>query len=650
MKKLISALILSILLFHTIEAQQQYAEVMKDFSDRSVQFFKGEIYEVLRVEMLMNPITKKTYERKIFQISGIEYSSINDMTILPASAIPQNKAMQKDNFIKLMDNGWLHVDVYSIATGRDTIWLANTTDKLQKILNNTVIDLNPDIVKFGNEFRLIIPNTLTVWYNKSELKHYIKPQTATQENKENANVSKAESDEKHRTVWKILICAAIGLGLIIFAVLRILGKIVLFEKEPIKVLYTATGYKSLSEFAEDNGIILDDLLKMNKKVIDKKYKWVDEVEKENMQNKLRGQYLIVGHKAIDDEKSQTSVPETKEYHFTETKENHFPEKIVQSPDNIQKETNISEQLQQMQKTIIHEIKQIGIADKNSKDIIKLKKANRQLVDENTQLKETYAEKDSKIHQLENENSDFVKQIQEIQSENELLSSQIEIVGDRVIFVDYLKRYAGNVYSYLELCQRVSTEAYNTYNQINRQKQSFSASLLLLNFQIAVNSIPIGKWMQIVQDIKDTEITTNKELIQSLVRIKNDKERLKEFQRLIHTEVFSKYSSNILILAEAFKNLSRFQVIPEHVFSEIKSSFEKNVVEIINKSKAVGLDMKYLPLFEDFENRSDQIESVDRAKSLAYRNVIGLGKNVIAEIISYGMKTDFEDSKTLIIST
>ena len=159
MRKFITTLILGTLLFHAADAQQ-YVKIKKDFTDKSIRFFKGEIY----------PVVEVTGDTKMFEVFDETYSVANDAAILDENL--QNITEKKDAFIKLKDNNWLYVDVSSIATGIDTIWIAGTTTKLIPIVSNTTADLNPKTINIGEKFRLIIPNTVTIWYTKSDLQKY----------------------------------------------------------------------------------------------------------------------------------------------------------------------------------------------------------------------------------------------------------------------------------------------------------------------------------------------------------------------------------------------------------------------------------------------------------------------------------------------
>ena len=102
----------------------------------------------------------------------------------------------------------------------------------------------------------------------------------------------------------------------------------------------------------------------------------------------------------------------------------------------------------------------------------------------------------------------------------------------------------------------------------------------------------------------------------------------------------------MILAEALRNISRFKITSE-IVNNIQNKFGKYVNDIVNKAKAIDLEIKYVPLFENFKGHLGQIESRDKEIGFAYKDV-NLQKDDIAEIVSYGVKTIFEDSKTYII--
>jgi hypothetical protein len=618
----------SILSLNTLNAQQ-YVRAKKDFNDgtKPIRIFEGEIYI----------LSKQEKDWKYFQVNGQDYKAKDDVELINDN--PQNLESNKNEFVKIKDDGLLYIDVSPITTNQD-IWLADNIEKKVQFSTKKTASIN----SIGENFRLIIPNTVTIWYNKNELTKHVEPlQDKILDINDNQSDTMDEPQKMSLVWWQIVLCIA-GLGIVGFIIWWFFFR-KKEEKEPIRIKYQGNN-KSLSNFANENNIKLKDLLKWNK--IDKKYQFYNEQEKNKIQNQYKGKSLIVGFQAKKTETNDTTF-------FLQSTNDEINEKFdskeknndTSTPNNTQQNNDISTQLTQMQNVLLKEIKQLKTEDNNSGEINKLNKEVSDLKSENVRLNETMITNNSTISELKTEKLNLTSQIQELNSENKRLFSKIEETEKKVIVVDYLKGYADSVYSYLEFCQKVSNEAYSAYNRINQQQQAFGAGLLLMNFQSAVNSISVGSWLQIVQDIKETGTTTNKNLIRSLAQPQNNNEKQKEFQRLLFTEVLVKYSSNILTLAEAFKNLPRFQVISELVF-DIQNTFSKYVPEIVNKAKTVGMEIKYVPLFKNFGDYLEQIETIDKERSTAYKDIKELQKDDIVEIVSYGVKTIFEDSRTYII--
>jgi hypothetical protein len=255
-----------------------------------------------------------------------------------------------------------------------------------------------------------------------------------------------------------------------------------------------------------------------------------------------------------------------------------------------------------------------------------------------------------VRQLQTDKTTFENNLQTVNAENSNFQNEIKELKEKVIAVEFLKGYSETVFSYLKYCQQVSNNAINFLNKISQQnpKKAFIVWHLLIKFQTSVNSIPVGDWVRTVQDIKDSGVTSNRQLTRSFAQIQNDNDKIKEFQRLLNSEVLIKYSSNLLILVEAVKNLSRFQDIGDFSY-EAQDIFGKYVTEILSKAKSIGLELKYVSLFENWEKYIGQVEDNGGERSLAYKEITNLEKGVIAEIVSFGVKTPLgDDTKTIII--
>ena len=325
-------------------------------------------------------------------------------------------------------------------------------------------------------------------------------------------------------------------------------------------------------------------------------------------------------------------------------------KIFVDTSHQESASNIAQQLKQLESNLIHEIRYASSKSlDNSGEINRLNNEINNLKIENTKIKSVKQNLDSTINQLKNEKNNLEGSINSITTERNQKINELFQLKEKIISVDYLTGYCDSVLAYFKLCNQISSEAFDYFNRVSQQnlQHAFAVGHLLMKFQNSINLIPVGNWIQIVQDIKDTGITNSKQIKSSFKQLENVDDRKKQFQRLLFSEVLVKYSSSILILAEAFRNLDHFQVSSE-IVNDVQSNFAKHVPELYNKVKSTGLENKYVPLFRNYEEFLGQIESVDSEKSSAYKEVTGLKKGSIAEIVSYGVKTSFEETKTLII--
>ena len=630
MNKFFATFALLVSALSVAQAQDGYIKHQKDseYRNKTIKVLKGEIF----------PFINASKQGKINVIIGsdtitdIEKTSKSFETFTPTTSYDS----QKDDFLQTKGGGIIWVNANNISA-TDTVTLISESGKqITQLITQREVQVN--LSDLGKTCRLIISNAPTIFYSTDKLKQFIEPAPS-----ETTTTTAAVTEETKSGLawwaWVLIGLGVFGLGFGVWWYIRNKNKE--SEQEPIYVTYNG---KSLSQFAEDNRITLDELIKYNKGVIDKKYSRYSDADRKDVQRELKNKKLIVGFQ----EKEMVNINDNYT-NVTNNKEQENPKETYVQPTNFGNNNELSGQLRQMENNLLREIQRVGSGNNNSNEINRLRNEKAELENKLKGFENDKRNLDSTLKQLQADKLNLESNLQSANTEKNQIQTEIRNLKEKVIAVDFLKGYSDSVFSYLKFCQQVSTDAYNCFNKISQQnlKQGFAAGHLLMKFQTSVNPIPVGNWLQTVQDIKDTGATTNKQLIRSFAQIQNDSEKQKEFQRLLFTEVLTKYSSNILILAEAFKNLSRFQVAPEYA-NEIQSTFSKHVTEILNKAKAAGLEIKYVSLFNNFEEYLGQIESVDRERSLAYKEVSGLQKNEIAEINSYGVKTNFEDSKTYVI--
>jgi predicted RNase H-related nuclease YkuK (DUF458 family) len=478
----------------------------------------------------------------------------------------------------------------------------------------------------GKTFRLIIMNSPTIFYTYDNLDPYIKTMT-----------------DLLFSWWFLLITGLFitGVGIVLW-ILIFRRKI---KKIPNYVEYP--GNMGLSEFASDQGIDLDKLIKMNKKFIDPKYKSFSEKDKRNIQRELKGEKLIIGYKSSKADHSTMNPYFGSKDKISDLDDSNKFKMQNENETAHEDQNNLSQQLKRMEINILD-----AILSSSSRGKDELEKLNRELTDlKNAKIK-LENEKSSILElntKIINEKEELLRKIQTTNIENEKNLADLNQLQEKVISVDYLTGYCESVLEYFHLCNEITLEAFSLSNGISQKdiKEGFPLQLLISNFYNSITNLPIGQWVQVLEDIKVTGLTNNKKIKGSFKQITTNDDRKKQFQQLLFTEVLVKYTSSILILAEAFRNIGHFQTSLD-INKDSKNVFEKYVSEIIIRGRTIGIEVKYVPLFKNFEDYLGQIESIDYKKGPIYSEVKGLEKDSIAEIVSYGVKTSFEDSKTLII--
>jgi hypothetical protein len=619
MNKFFATLVLVLSSLNMLHAQEGYIKYNTEsdykYRNKAIKCFKSEIVRFI----------KSTKANKINIIIGKD--TITDLTY-PSNSFdtihnPNTSYLtKKEDLVQLKKGGLVIINATSISSSDTVTLISENGTRLTQLITH-----REDSVKqsdCGKSFRLIITNTPTIYYNSDNLKQFVEHEMALGE-------TVPQEEPNNGLEWWYYMFIGLGMVIMVFGVWRFL------QSRKLKPNEVRFYEDNLTEFAKSYGG-LNHLSSINPKgLIPTQSEW----DKINKKDKAQVIKSLKGKRVIVKEENETSLG-FMDSGFQEKKPLKNTNEWKEPKGSFVQQTNrgqndyITQQIMQVESNILDAIR--ISSSRGNENLTELNRLNNQfsnLKNENNKLKIDY-------DKLERDNDSL--KIEKNQKDKEL-----EQLQEKVIAVEYLKEYCASVSAYLKLCNEVSSDAYDYFDRISQQNldQAFIVGNLLMKFQNNVNAFPVGNWMQIAQDIKDTGTTTNKKLIRSFSQIQNEEERKREFKRLLFTEVLLKYSSSILILAETFRNLRRFQVSSELV-NDAQNTFAKHVSELISKVKSTGLENKYVPLFKNFEEFLGQTESVDREKSIAYRAVTGLEKGAIVEIVSYGVKTPFEETKTLII--
>lgn len=644
MHKFFAAIVLVLSNMNLLQAQDGYVKFNTDadFRNNSIKCFRGEIV----------PFVKSVKTNKISVIVGKD--TITDLPIQSKSfntiENPNTAYLStKEDLVQLQKGGLVYINASSISAADTVTVISEKRNQITQLISKREAQVNQS--ECGKTFRLIITNTPTIYYNSNSLKQFVEPVKPIDETETTSN-KETEKGFFDSLAWWHYLLFVLALGGIGFVVWKFFLKKA-FASD-LKEVYVTYNGNSLKEFASDNGITLSELIKFNKRVIDKKYEHYDDRDRKQVHKDLKNRKLLVRYQ-----------PKSTSENFNNLSDSNYNEKKEQPPiiedwDNPQEsfvppstqggKENISQLIRQLKSDLIQEIRMS--ASRSSDNTNQINSLNQQIRDLKSEKNNLDIEKqnlDSKIAQLKNDKANLDRDLQNVTSTKNHIASELNQLQEKVIAVDYLTGYCDSVLSYLKLCQEVSSEAYDYFNRTNEQYlgQANGAVPLLINFQNSINSIPVGNWIQILQDIRDTGVTNNQKIKNCFKQPTTAEDKKREFQRLLFSEVLVKYSSTILILAEAFRNISRFQLSSE-LGDEIQNCFAKHVSELVSKVKSTGLENKYVPLFKNFEEFLGHTELANRERSLAYKGIVGIEKEAIVEIVSYGVKTAFEETKTLII--
>lgn len=660
MKKSSVTLILLFLAFNNILAQNSFIKFFGDFSyeyrGKKVMVFKGEIIPFIKSE-------KKGKITIIIDRDTIRDVSASMMNFKPFSKANTTYLERASKLVFLKDNDSIIIDVTSIPQ-IDTVTLISATGKqfAQLIKNRKQAFTKISIDKY---FRLLITNSPTVFYLSDSLTKVNTPiydgdmdgipdsvdkcpdiKGVKSDDPEKNGCPKAKPFLLLFEWWQYLL-------LFVALIISIYGGFSLWKSRKLKANEVRFSGYSLTDFADIHGG-LDNLSSLNPGLfIPSKSEWQkiknDKKERDTLIRRLQGKKIVI--KAVDDvsnemyksniqEKNSPSIP-------------FLGDNIIESSVQQKKQKTIdqlSNQLSQVESNLITAIRSTNLkGNENLSEINKLTREISELKSDKKRLESDKINLSSTISQLGTDNATLDAKFNAVNAEKGQILTELSTLQEKTILVDYLSGYCENVSAFFNLCNKVSTESYKYLDRISRlsQKQALPVMYLILKFQNNVCTSPIGNWTQIVEDVKESGTTNNKQIKSSFRQISSIEDRRKQFQRLIFSEVLVQYCSDILILAESFRNLDQFQISSD-ISTEAQNTFGRYVMEIVSKSKTIGIETKYVPLFKNYEEYLGLVESIDIEKSPVFREISGLEKGAIAEIVSYGIKTAFHDSKTIII--
>jgi len=262
--------------------------------------------------------------------------------------------------------------------------------------------------------------------------------------------------------------------------------------------------------------------------------------------------------------------------------------------------------------------------KNEKQTLSEQKAN--LENEKSAFQQKLQAKDKVV-------SDKLKEIEEHNKSNKELLEKVQKA-------EILKDYAGKVFDYIDFCENILKSANKKIYKTDVETEKI---MLILLQQALQKTTEMAKWKQICNDIKEKGIAIQNKDLKNCFQSDKEAERLNAFKTLCISKM-KPFTNAVLILCEANGNLSKF--LESTDVSIIENEFNNKIREIKSKAKEIGItEIVEVKLFTHLGNN----EAIDGTILFPYSVVKNLNKDVIIEIVEFGMKTEFEElTKTKVL--
>ncbi|MBW6490450.1 MAG: hypothetical protein K0B15_04555 [Lentimicrobium sp.] len=587
--------LLILILLLTISANvlsQNYIQFNEQYQTaEGVIIFKDEIYKADTTQKILQ-LGNKSFIYKDAKIGNIKNITDDDLI----------ETKNRIKITKIDDDLSYSVDISEFYRYNQIIKFIRQ--------NNSVVELSgssPELINIknaGKYFRIIIPNKPSIVYLKEDILYN------SESINEKDHLNTGEYFNKF-TIWHYLIGSLILLVIAVFGYLYGVKKLFFKKKYPIHKRYDSG---DLNDFAIESGISREQLIRYNKKELNSYLDLKTKKEKENFKKALKGIDLIVGY-------SETPIINMP---------NNGDVMAPKPPDDTFDDSQpIQQLLFAMEQRILTRISSL-VNNKEAAQNIEI--LQREL--ESMRLKNKQVE--GEIIKVRNDNEVFRSDLVKTNREKQELENIHLKYTEKIVFVDYLEPYAKAITVYYNFCNQGFEKAVDLYEHLDSSNLSSTNIVghFLLKF---IKNIPSStiKWIGIINEIAESKTTANQDLIRSLIQIPSNEEKTNEFKKILLKDVFEKYTSSILILTEELKNLSKFTNENTAMNKDFEVFFTDFSKELKSKVSTIGLDLNFVPLFESYTEYVAHIKLVSKNCSLPYRNVRGLPKDSVLEIVNYG---------------
>ena len=219
-----------------------------------------------------------------------------------------------------------------------------------------------------------------------------------------------------------------------------------------------------------------------------------------------------------------------------------------------------------------------------------------------------------------------------------------------ISFEFLKNFCVESKKYLEYCDNAVNYIKTCVLDIQNLNQNDGAiaQKLLDKFERNIDNTTIDYWKENINNISNTGKVKDKEILRFIKNIPTEEEKEKEFKRMIcndlnqysYSKSNSHYLGSILILLEEFRNIHRFINDDSEKIKDIEEKSKRMIDEFLEKSRIIGINFDYVPLFENYMQYASNTKLIDNDIDDVYKDIKNLNKDDITQIFYYGYDEDF----------
>ena len=228
-----------------------------------------------------------------------------------------------------------------------------------------------------------------------------------------------------------------------------------------------------------------------------------------------------------------------------------------------------------------------------------------------------------------------------------LKPDIALNSDHILSVASGDQLVHRHFKVLEFIMAVQVEIVNLLEDWQKYSASdseyYMLNLIVGNYLVKSNPSHLSKWLSVIESIDEKGLILDSELIRNLRNTAKGDVNLANLEKIMYYELYSIIISPFCIMLEELRNFKKF--------ADTESIFTKKNEDIGNRGNQfqelvlenIGISIHYVPLFTHYAQYKN-ITAIEGIDGFIYK-MLSVQKDMISQIISYGLKSVWGDSPT-----